>query len=438
MACAVPGGYVGAQLGKCDPACATPPCGTNKATGGFVTLDDFEEPMPGVAATFPIHWRSRDGRTGSWRTRASTAAAVQLAIEPAGTGTALDSKQALRFWGGPGTSPSALSINVATCYDASAYEGVSLWLKGNPAAGNTQIRFNVHTPVTEPVASGGVCTANCGLHFAKVLDVTPTWVRHKIPWADLRLTACAPTVPPVPAKFDPQKMILTFSLETLDGGKGFDFSIDDFTFDLDTKVVATFADVISEATYKELFRSALPVYTYEGLVMATTLYGQNQFARAGTPLDRKHEAVAFLSHIAKETGGLSAVRESACAPVMTPSCTTYNTAEQNYFGRGCMQLTHKANYDAANGTFAGISANPDLVATNPNYAFGTGIWFWMVRGCHTQIMNKNFGGTTRIINGGVECGSNPLRPMGAPSRVERYKEFGAAVGINPRGTLLCP
>jgi len=76
-----------------------------------------------------------------------------------------------------GTYSATLSLSL-TCYDASAYDGISFWVKGNAAAGNSQIRFNVQTPVTEPVESGGVCTAGCYGHFGKVDDLDSiTWER---------------------------------------------------------------------------------------------------------------------------------------------------------------------------------------------------------------------------------------------------------------------
>ena len=45
--------------------------------------------------------------------------------------------------------------------------------------------------------------------------------------------------------------------------------------------------------------------------------------------------------------------------------------------------------------------------------------------------------TTRIINGGLECGGGPNK-TGAAARAALYTSFCAAFGINPRGQLLCP
>src|SRR5258707_13505160 len=102
-----------------------------------------------------------------------------------------------------------------------------------------------------------------------------------------------------------------------------------------------------------------------------------------------------------------------------------------------MQLTGPANYQSAESAgFAGIVANPDLVATNGEFAFGTAVWFWMnpqsaVGVCHTAITGGNFGQMTKIING-IECGGTLQN-----SRVLLYKQFCAALGINPGGNLTC-
>jgi predicted chitinase len=234
-------------------------------------------------------------------------------------------------------------------------------------------------------------------------------------------------------------MILALSFSQTDEKKGFDFFVDDITFDIDTRPADKFGDIITEPVFKEIFKFKQPlaVFTYAGLVAAVGANGQGQLAQSGSALDRKHEAAALVAQISQETGGLTVVRESACAPTMTPMCTTFGTADQNYFGRGAIQLTYKANYDAANGVFPGISANPDLVAQMTNIAYGTAVWFWMTKGCHQAIMSQNFGQTTRLINGALECGGGPNK-VGAPARASLYTEISAAVGINARGQLLCP
>ena len=85
-----------------------------------------------------------------------------------------------------------------------------------------------------------------------------------------------------------------------------------------------------------------------------------------------------------------------------------------YFSRGAIQLSWNANYMNALQVLAEsaevLCSRPDLVATEPKYAYGTAIWFWLFnkeagRGttCHIQSLEGSFGGSLGIINGGLEC-----------------------------------
>jgi predicted chitinase len=225
-------------------------------------------------------------------------------------------------------------------------------------------------------------------------------------------------------------MLLQISFSQVDAAKGFDVWIDDLTFDIEKKPASNFGQILTKAAYDEMFKSPIAVFTYDGLVKAVADYGQGQLALAGADLDRKHEAAAFLAQITHETGSLQTARELACYPTYTPKCATTD----QYYGRGAMQLTHAANYQAAAGTFGGIVENPDRVATETSVAFGTAVWFWMNKGCHGEIQAQNFGRTTAIINGGIECGTGHTGPA---ERAELYKQFCAAFGINVRGNLGC-
>lgn len=432
MQCGWTPGYNGPLLGRCDAAtCTNGMCGIAHSKGGFLTLDDFEGAKL-TAAPIPIHWPARDGRVGSWQKFADATSNSQLSIVDSGGGGSPDSKQALHFNGGAGPWGATTALPIGSCYDASAYEGVSFWIKGNPGAGNTTLKFNVQTPPTEPVASGGSCTAGCSDHFGKIVDVTSTWTRVKIPWSDLK-KSCTDATPPVPANFEPAKMILSLSFQQVDPSKGFDYTIDDLTFDLDDKPANNLGDIFTQAEFNEMFKMPASVFTYAGLVSAASSYGQGTFAQDGQALDRKHEVAAFLGQVTHETGSLTIVREAACYPTHTSGCTT----SDDYYGRGAIQLTYSANYSAANSVFPGIGGTPDLVATNTAFAYGTAIWFWMNKGCHGAIQSQNFGQTTNIINGGLECGGGPSNPAGAPDRANLYTQFCAAIGINPRGTLGC-
>jgi len=448
QACGWSGQYSGPLLGRCDPmSCTDGTCGIAVAKGGFLTLDNFEglilPPVMG-AGTIPISWPSRDSRTGSWHQYSDPSAAAQMGVATT-SGSALGSAQALHYSGGRGPWGASLALPIANCYDASAYDGISFWIKGDPSKGNTQVKFNVQTPATEPKISGGACTAGCQDHFAKMVDITPTWTRIKVAWSDLKRLACTTTAPAVPANFEPQKQVLSISFQQPDPSKGFDFWIDDITFDIDTRPANNFGNVITDAIYNELFKGTVAPYSYQGLVAAVAKYG-NALAGTTNPLDNKHEAAAFLAHIAHETGSLTTVKEKCietcgkgspplqCADTeRTRACTS-----SPYYGRGALQLTGLGNYQSAQSAgFAGIVNNPDLVAASADFAFGTAVWFWMtpqsaVGVCHTAILGGSFGQTTRIING-IECGPGTLQN----SRIGLYRAFCAALGINPQGTLSC-
>mmetsp|Transcript_28650 Transcript_28650/g.60237 ORF Transcript_28650/g.60237 Transcript_28650/m.60237 type:complete len:454 (-) Transcript_28650:111-1472(-) len=85
-----------------------------------------------------------------------------------------------------------------------------------------------------------------------------------------------------------------------------------------------------------------------------------------------------------------------------------------FFGRGAIQLSWNANYLKASQVLTESSdtlcSQPDLVATEPKYAWGTALWFWLFQKpdgqettCHIEALNGRFGGTLNIINGKLEC-----------------------------------
>jgi len=110
-----------------------------------------------------------------------------------------------------------------------------------------------------------------------------------------------------------------------------------------------------------------------------------------------------------------------------------------YFGRGAIQLSWNANYIKASQVLAEsadtLCSQPDLVATEPKYAWGTAIWFWLFHKptadastCHIQSLEGSFGGSLNVINGGLEC---PADPMGyhAEAIVTRLRYYCIAATI---------
>ncbi len=429
-------GYTGPLLGRCNtatPGCVAGMCGISVSKGGFLTLDDFEI---APTSTFPIgiHHASRDGRTGGWTQFASPQGKLEVAVTDT-TGGSQNSTKALHYAGPAGTFEATLALPMGTnCYDASAYEGISFWIKGNPDAGNAKIKFNMHTPVTEPATSGGACTAGCYDHFGKVVDVTSGWTRHVIKWADLTQTSCTKPTPAIPEGFEPHKQIVSLSFSVLDKTKGFDFWVDDVTFDVNPDGRDAFEKIVTKPLFDEMFATAKPPYSHQGLIDAVKKYGSKfggSLSGQGTPFQRKNEAAAFLAQIAHETGSLMLAEEIMPRPGTSP-----------YHGRGAIQLTLLANYQRAEQAgFAGIVADPAKVSMTADYAFGTAIWFWMtpqsaVGICHDAIMQGNYSQTTRIING-IECNADPMNVTKQNGRAKLYWEFAAAMGINGGPNVIC-
>lgn len=89
-----------------------------------------------------------------------------------------------------------------------------------------------------------------------------------------------------------------------------------------------------------------------------------------------------------------------------------------FFGRGAIQLSWNTNYLQASKVLAESSdtlcSRPELVATDPRYAWGTAVWFWLFNKApgeettsHLQVLEGSFGGSLNIINGGLECPAEP-------------------------------
>ena len=82
-----------------------------------------------------------------------------------------------------------------------------------------------------------------------------------------------------------------------------------------------------------------------------------------------------------------------------------------------------------------LCANPDLVATNSEYAWKTAIWFWMMRGgrsgktCHDNVVANDFGGTLDTINGGLECPAVATHRASVAKRMDLYCKSSKALDV---------
>ena len=114
-----------------------------------------------------------------------------------------------------------------------------------------------------------------------------------------------------------------------------------------------------------------------------------------------------------------------------------------FFGRGALQLSWNANYIKASQVLAEsadtLCSQPDLVATEPKYAWGTALWFWLfspdpdVLGTtsHIQSLEGSFGGSLKIINGGLECPPDPegYHAKAIVTRLRYYCIAASVIGV---------
>jgi predicted chitinase len=208
-----------------------------------------------------------------------------------------------------------------------------------------------------------------------------------------------------------------------------------------------FSDVMPPDLFAMLFPDIKAPYTYEGFVSAAVRY-YPAFTCTGDLAMRKREAAAFLANVVHETVGFQYAEEIACANGMcatAPVCQVYiggrdpRCAGKCYDGRGAIQLSFCNNYIAAS-TALGLGSElvdmPEVVATNPEIAIATAIWFWMVQGrCHQAVVGgSGFGATVRAING-IECTStDPVRIQQWQDRLDWFNQITTAMGI-PAGDV---
>lgn len=171
------------------------------------------------------------------------------------------------------------------------------------------------------------------------------------------------------------------------------------------------------------------LYSYSAL--CTALEGFSQFAGSGNAEQDKREIAAFFAHVAKETAFLEQTDEAG-----QPS----NSGD--FHGRGAIQLTGQANYQAAGDYLQkNLVERPGLVSTDPVTNWQTALWFWSVhnnpgtagvKNCHQAISAGDFAQTTRIINGGIECPGS----QSAATRAEYFKSNCSKLSVSPGGSSL--
>ena len=113
---------------------------------------------------------------------------------------------------------------------------------------------------------------------------------------------------------------------------------------------------------------------------------------------------AFLAQIAHESGELRYVEELATGEAYEGRDdlgNLYTGDGIKYKGRGLIQLTGRANYEAC-GEALGLDliACPELLE-EPDNACRSAAWFWQTHGCNELADSPDFLKITKVINGGT-------------------------------------
>ncbi|MBX9779140.1 MAG: chitinase [Chitinophagaceae bacterium] len=225
---------------------------------------------------------------------------------------------------------------------------------------------------------------------------------------------------------------------------------------------------------RRAYAKNLPIkefYSYEAFLKAAQRFPD--FLKNGSTVSQKRELAAFLATMAHETSGgwddapggnfawgLYFVEENGCEN----GCPHYSdttkklfppVADKSYHGRGPIQLSWNYNYAQFSKFYFGnqnkLLNEPELVSKDPVLCFASLFWFWTTPqypkpSCNAimsgqwipekkdSLANRlpGFGAVMNIINGGLECGSNPSPKN--KYRLDWYyyfcKFFGVSAGPN--------
>jgi hypothetical protein len=439
-----------------------------KAMGTEAAIDDFE-PGPNHTATCD-KIREADGRSGLWNSGKDTSSpsgAVVQKFEAPGSDGAAGSTRALHLtgsglngWGG------FLAVPLAPCYDASAYKGISFWVKGDPSK-SPWLKFSVITPPTAQAVEGGTCVQGTGAgnecydHFSvHLFKVSNIWTRYAITWQQLAQYGWGQNVP---RSVRPETQIIGINFSPVwdndaAPNKAFDFWIDDVSFDVEGAYADTgFKKIVSKAMFDQAFTSnragtinGLYANAYDDLVAALNDPRFSRVGREGSAEDRKREIAAFMAHVVQETGSLQyAVELAPQGNYCRANDPAYPCAAgKTYIGRGPMQLTWNYNYGQASEYFGmgnSLLTMPDKVAMDGPLAWKTALFFWMawkdkdknalLVGPHARFLKEGFGASIRAVNGALECPSSPA----ADKRRQVFQTFCSLLGVGGCDqNLACP
>jgi hypothetical protein len=201
-------------------------CGTVPPSGDTASIESVEDGNAQITLA--------DDRLGYWfsyRDEADTTGAVDApaAVDDGANGTMkalkVGGKSAMSAAFGPGFGFSVYSVgggeSALNCpYDASAYAGVSFYIRGT---GVTSVQLAVLSEKTVTRAEGGTCMSNCDDHFGKAIAVTSSWAKVTVKWSELAQAGWGTAT-----TFEPSR-IAGFAW-TVEPGKTFDLRVDEVEF----------------------------------------------------------------------------------------------------------------------------------------------------------------------------------------------------------------
>lgn len=233
--------------------------------------------------------------------------------------------------------------------------------------------------------------------------------------------------------------------------------------------------IIDEELFDVVAPNAVFPFTYQGFCQAVdhyNLHHAEKIFRMGSYQNRLSELAAFLGIASHETNGFAASREylacgdnkvvnnelyckpcaaadynydthtcdvsmlagdqsyyNFCQPYSNPpdgcSCEFVKQVESSgalqghmlandiFFGRGSIQLSHNFNYIKASASMTGsesLCSQPEMLALSETYSWGVGMYLWMdlmskegLTSHVSVLQDADFGGALNIINGGSEC-----------------------------------
>lgn len=428
------GGTGGAPI-VCQPGQNRCECHTSVGLAVNQGVDSFEDGT--------LFIQQIDERNGEWFALPN-GKAPKMVVE-ATTGSAPGSTKALHMVGNA-LMPDwpTYGVPLGICYDASVFDGISFWIKGNSSGKNDTIKVSLPTPPTTEKQSGGSCPngdAGCYNHFAALITLAPTWTHYALKWSQFTQANWGATGVNgiAPAGFQFQKQILAVNFAPNDNTKGYDFSVDDVQLGAGG-VVGHCGDLITKAQFEGFFPGHAGLYTYEGFVEAAKQWPL--FCGEGDNDARKREVAAFFAHMVQETAGLKFLEEiSPPIAYCDAAKPQFPCGNRSYHGRGPLQLSWNYNYGTA-GQALGLSLleNPGLVVASSVNSFNAALWWWMTRqplnSAHSTIVSgKGFGQTIQLINGALECGGKA--PTAVNNRVNAFKSFTSQLGVSTGGNEGC-